>query len=232
MQNTYSKDGLILDMSVQKLQETGRNIIIDKSRHMNHGMCMNGTDIIQTKEGTSALSFDGVNDYVDCGNDESLNIISAITIEAWVNTNSLEDRKIITRVKGNGWQDIVYQMCVSDGKILLGVYNGSSGGMNSVVSESIETNKWYHVVATLDNQYVRLYVNNVKYETLNTIGTVMSNHSIHTKIGTWITSNYFQGLIDEVRIYNRALSLEEVRGNMFASKRYKYMRGVQKCGVQ
>ena len=220
-----SSKGLVLDMSIQKLQETGRNIIIDKSRHMNHGMCMNETNIIQTKEGIGAGSFDGVNDYVDCGNDESLNIISAITIEAWVNTNSLEDSKIITRVIGSGWGNIVYQIHIGDGKIQWMVYNGSSDGINTVVSGSIETNKWYHVVATLDNQYVRLYVNNVKYETLNTIGTLMNNPLIHTRIGTWITSNYFHGLIDEVRIYNRALSLEEIRGNMFASKRYHFMRG-------
>ena len=179
-----------------------------------------------------ALDFDGDDDYVDCGNDESLNIISAITIEAWVNTNSLETREIITRVNGNDWGHIVYQIHIGDKKIQWRVYNGSSGGINIVVSGSIETNKWYHVVATLDNQYVRLYVNNVKYETLNTIGTLLSDPSIHTRIGTWITAYNFKGLIDEVRIYNRALSLEEIKNNMFASKRYKYMRGVQKCGVQ
>jgi len=232
MQNTYSKDGLVLDMSVQKLRETGRDIIRDKSRHMNHGMCINGTNIIQTKEGICAGSFDGVNDYVDCGNDESLNIISAITIEAWVNTNSLEDRKIITRVKGSQWVDRVYQMYVIGGKINWMVYNGLPNGIIDVKSGAIETGKWYRVVGTFDSSYVRLYVNNVKYETLNTIGTLTSNPSIHTRIGTWITSNYFHGLIDEVHIYNRALSAEEVRGNMFTSKRYRYMRGVQKCGVQ
>ena len=171
MQNTYSKDGLILDMSVQKLQETGRDIIRDKSRHMNHGMCINETNIIQTKEGIGAGSFDGVNDYVDCGNDESLNIISAITIEAWVNTNSLEDRKIITRVKGSQWVDRVYQMYVIGGKINWMVYNGLPNGIIDVKSGAIETGKWYRVVGTFDSSYVRLYVNNVKYETSNTIGT-------------------------------------------------------------
>jgi len=226
MQNTYSKDGLILDMSVQKLRETGRDIIRDKSRHMNHGMCMNGTNIIQTKEGIGAGSFDGVNDYVDCGNDASLNIISAITIEAWVNTNSLEDRKIITRVKDASWEGRVYQMHTLHEKINWKVFNGLPYGMINVESEAIETGKWYRVVGTFDSSYVRLYVNNVKYETSNTIGTLSNNPSIHTRIGTWITSNYFHGLIDEVRIYNRALSAEEVRGNMFASKRYKYMRGI------
>jgi len=226
MQNTYSKDGLVLDMSILKFRETGRDIIRDKSKHMNHGMCMNETNIIQTKEGIGAGSFDGVNDYVDCGNDESLNIISAITIEAWVNTNSLEDRKIITRVKGSQWVDRVYQMYVIGGKINWMVYNGLPNGIIDVKSGAIETGKWYRVVGTFDSSYVRLYVNNVKYETLNTIGTLTSNPSIHTRIGTWITSNYFHGLIDEVHIYNRALSIEEVKNNMFASKRYRYMRGV------
>ena len=225
MQNTYSKDGLVLDMSILKFRETGRDIIRDKSKHMNHGMCMNETNIIQTKEGIGAGSFDGVNDYVDCGNDESLNIISAITIEAWVNTNSLEDRKIITRVKGSQWVDRVYQMYVIGGKINWMVYNGLPNGIIDVKSGAIETGKWYRVVGTFDSSYVRLYVNNVKYETLNTIGTLTSNPSIHTRIGTWITSNYFHGLIDELRVYNRALSAEEIRDNMFASKRYHFMRG-------
>ena len=223
MQNTYSKDGLVLDFSNFGITEIGRTIVRDKSRHGNHGTCY-GAKIIQMNEQIPVMNFDG-NGYVDCGNDESLNIISAITIEAWVNTNSFGGRKIITRVKGSGWGDIVYQIHIGDGKIQWRVYNGSSGGINTVVSGSIETNKWYHVVATLDNQYVRLYVNNVKYETSNTIGTLMSNPSIHTRIGTWITSNYFHGLIDELRVYNRALSLEEIRGNMFTSKRYHFMRG-------
>ena len=82
MQNTYSKSGLVLDISGQKLQETGRDIIRDKSRHMNHGMCVN-TNIIQTKEGTSVFSFNGVNDYINCGNDTSLNPTEAITVECW-----------------------------------------------------------------------------------------------------------------------------------------------------
>jgi len=83
-----SSKGLVLDMSIQKLQETGRNIIIDKSRHMNHGMCMNETNIIQTKEGIGALSFNGVNDYVDCGNDASLKPTKVVTMEFWVNLSS------------------------------------------------------------------------------------------------------------------------------------------------
>jgi len=218
-----SSKGLVLDMSVQKLQETGRDIIRDKSRHGNHGTCY-GAKIIQTNEQIPVMNFDG-NGHIDCGNNESLNITDAITIETYVNIKLMVNQKIITRVTGSGWGAIVYQMYVSDGKIGWKVYNGLLYGMNIVESDAIETNKWYHVVGTFDISYVKIYVNNVKYETSNTIGTLMSNPLIHTRIGTWVTSNYFHGFINELRIYNRALSAEEIRGNMFASKRYHFMRG-------
>ena len=95
-----SSKGLVLDMSV-KLQETGRNIIRDKSRHENHGTCY-GAKIIQMNEQIPVMNFDG-NEYVDCGNNESLNITDAITIEAYVNIKLMVNQKIITRVKGSYW---------------------------------------------------------------------------------------------------------------------------------
>ena len=88
MQNTYSKDGLVLDMSVQKLQETGRDIIRDKSRHMNHGMYINETNIIQTKEGICALSVDGIDDYVEVSDNASLKPTKVVTMEFWANPSS------------------------------------------------------------------------------------------------------------------------------------------------
>ena len=77
---------------------------------------------------------------------------------------------------------------------------------------------------------MKIYVNG-KLKSSSVKTGAMSLNENNTIMGFWINM-FFKGLIDEVRIYNRALSIEEVRGNMFASKRYKYMRGVQKCGVQ
>ena len=223
MQNTYSKNGLVLDFSNFGITETGRTIVRDKSRYGNHGTCY-GAKIIQTNEQIPVMNFDG-NGYVDCGNNESLNITDAITIDAYVNIKLMADQKIITRVKGASWEDRVYQMYVAGEKIQLMFYNGLPGGIIHVMSGAIKTDKWYHVVGTFDSSYVWLYVNNVKYETLNTMGTLLNDPSIHTRIGTWMGTVCLNGLIDEVRIYNRALSAEEFRGNMFASKRYHFMRG-------
>jgi len=230
MQNTYSKGGLILDMSIQKLQETGRNIIIDKSRHMNYGMCMNETNIIQTKEGTSALSFDGVNDYVEVPNNASLNPgFNDFTVEVWFKLNSVgtENASILYYKKS--------------------LYEASAGGgyftyawkphwtWDSGASFPVNVGEWYHAVVVYDhlNQYV--YKNGQLVYSRAQTGDMGTNTDVLT-IGARNLSGdvslFFPGLIDELHIYNRALSAEEVRGNMFTSKRYKYMRGVQKCGVQ
>jgi len=232
MQNTYSKSGLVLDISGQKLRETGRDITRDKSRHMNHGMCINGMNIMQTKEGTSALSFDGIDDYINCGNDTSLNPTEAITVECWA--------KLDAATMGENLYDPIIQR---NNTYLLRAEKGTSGvsfnffiytetswepGAYSVSHFAFGV--WHHVVGTYNRQHVKIYVNG-KLKGSSARNGAMSLTGNNTVIGFWI-NNYFQGLIDEVRIYNRALSAEEVRGNMFASKRYRYMRGVQKCGVQ
>jgi len=237
MQNTYSKSGLVLDISGQKLQETGRDIIIDKSRHMNHGMCINETNIIQTKEGTSALSFNGVNDYVDCGNDTSLNVGNILSIEVWIRANNLSSRHVLFSTRKDA----------DTGSFVLEVGTGN-GGTNRVTVNSpgvwnLETqnnaiflNSWYHIVYTKSGTEVgsqKLYINGISQSLLtDNPQTFVDNDAIKLIGSISGTSNFFHGLIDEVRIYNRTLSAEEVRGNMFASKRYKYMRGIQKCGVQ
>jgi len=226
MQNTYSKSGLVLDISGQKLQETGRDIIRDKSRHMNHGMCINETNIMQTKEGICALSFDGVNDYINCGNDTSLNPTEAITVELWAKfdvaaAGEASYSSLISR-------DSAYLLRkdeeTSSGNISFFIYDGTSWEPRANSDLQPTFGVWYHVVGTYNCQHVKIYINGKLKGSAARTGAIHTN-DLNTIMGfhyQW----YFKGLIDEVRIYNRALSAEEVRGNMFTSKRYKYMRGV------
>jgi len=226
MQNTYSKSGLVLDISGQKLQETGRDIARDKSRHMNHGMCVNGTDIIQTKEGICALSFNGVNDYVNCGGDASLNPTEAITVECWakIDATAMEGKLYAPIIRRNNTYLLRVDKGSSGGNFILFIYSGTSWepGAYSVSQFAFEV--WHHVVGTYDRQHVKIYVNG-KLKGLSDRTGAMPLNGNNTVMGFW-SDDFFPGLIDEVRIYNRALSIEEVKNNMFASKRYMYMRGV------
>jgi len=232
MQNTYSKDGLVFDMSVQKLQKTGRDIIRDKSRHMNHGMCMNGTNIIQTKEGICALSLNEMNDYIDCGEDTCLKPTKVVTMEFWTNPSSYSNdelnRCLGFAIQGgySFWQwannGVPQKWYIELNKI------GNTRRYMEVGINQIPLNTYTHIVIIFDteNDKITVYKNGAFFQE----GSIVTGDIVYS--GNFLIGDKFKGIFDEVRVYNRALSIEEVRGNMFASKRYKYMRGVQKCGVQ
>jgi len=188
--------------------------IYDGSDEGNNG-AIHGAKWGKGKEG-SALQFDGTDDYVDCGNDESLNITDAITIEAWVKLNcplssmpatypgyyGVTDKFAFWWSKTNGTLDFKW-------KDNLEVWHNTRNN-----SFTFSENIWYHLVFTYDGEYARGYVDGVEIINENYVGSMLSsNYSI--RIGK--ADNPFNGTIDEVRIYNRTLSAEEIR--------YHYNRG-------
>ena len=232
MQNTYSKSGLVLDMSVQKLQETGRDIIRDKSRHMNHGMCINETNIIQTKEGICALSLDGVNDYVEVPDNASLKPTKVVTMEFWANPSSYSD-VTLNRCLGFAiqegysfwqWADNGVPACWS---MELNKINNTRRKIEPGINQ-IPLNTYTHIVIIFDteNGKITVYKNGAFFQDKS----IVTGDIVYS--GKFLIGDKFKAIFNDVRIYNRALSAEEVRGNIFVSKRYRFMRGVQKCGVQ
>jgi hypothetical protein len=180
----------------------------DASGNGNHGTIY-GAKWTQGKSGTG-LSFDGVDDYVDCGNAASLNITSAITIEVWV-----KFPKLITEYPSSQWPSIVekggsYYIWVNGGQnIELGIYKGGAVQPLYLSSSLFQKDVWYHLVFTYDGSYRKAYLNGE----LKAAGSTTRNIDITANpvyIGRHGTQ-YFSGLIDEVRIYNRALSPEEIR---------------------
>jgi len=220
-----SSKGLVLDMSIQKLQETGRNIIRDKSRHMNHGMCMNETNIIQTKEGIGAGSFDGVNDYVDCGNDTSLEPTKVATMELWVNLSSYSNVVANHQFGFLRYDGYTFWQRADNGVphiwvIELNMIGGTSRSLDLPI-DTIPLNTNTHIVIIFDGEHGKLtfYKNGAFFQDKS----IVTGDIVYS--GNFFIGYKFNDLIDEARVYNRALSAEEVRGNMFASKRYHFMRG-------
>ena len=180
----------------------------DFSRHRNHGT-IHGATWTQGKFG-KALSFDGIDDYVDCGNDESLDITDAITIAAWVKPVVGDVSKTIL---GKVSFRTGYMMYQAEGKryqVYLG--NGSDwvawGGTYSFVD-----NKWTHIAftASMTDSKLRLYVDGVQHDSFDISSPwISSKNPFKIGKGEYGTGS-FNGTIDEVRIYNRALSEEEIK---------------------
>jgi len=163
-----------------------------------------------------ALEFDGIDDYIDCGNDDSLNIRNEITMSAWVNLSS--------RPAKNHWFDIItkgdmtYNMYVQGADTALTTlalhFDLDTGekDLEDLTSIDIPPGQWTHVAVTFDGTDFKLYVNGVLDHTENAPGIIDDNAG-EDLILVKGNGDYFEGSLDDVRIYNRAMVFEEVAGS-------------------
>ena len=169
-----------------------------------------------TGKSAGALSFDGVDDYVNAGSGASLNITDAITIEAWAYAKILTWYGGIASNQGGGTFE-GFMLGYRYGYWYFSVGNGVTRDLLAANSE-YQVNTWYHVVGVRRSGTNYLYVNGVQQSATGVLTPVASN--LNWLMGRYFSNYdgyYFNGLIDEVRIYNRALSAEEIR--------YHYNRG-------
>ncbi len=153
----------------------------------------------------NAVSFDGTNDYINAGNGASLTNISSFTYEAWIYRTGTSNYPGIFGRTTVGKADMRFD---GAGAYLFIFVNGTQLGIGN-----INLNTWYHVVGTWDGTYIKGFLNGNYVGNNTAIAPSFANEYLF--IGQRNTgSDYFNGLIDEVRIYNRALSQEEINQTM------------------
>ena len=151
----------------------------------------------------NAITFDGTDDYVDCGSGDSLKITHSLTIEAWVKPDALGARRGI--VYKNYFNEFAW-MLHSGGEMRFLHGDGSHEELSSN-SGVVELNEWQHVavVRRMSDKKILFYVNgNSAGEDSFTTANITSTESV-VKIGYYFWGDkYFDGAIDEVRISNVA----------------------------
>ena len=162
-----------------------------------------------------ALAFDGVNDFVTVPDHSELDLTNAMTLEAWVNPSAL----------GTTWRTVLFKeqaahmtyalyASTSTGRPTGQVYVG--GQRDARGPAALATGTWTHLAATYDNATLRLYVNGAQAATLATSGPATVSTGPLKLGGNAIWGEWFAGRIDDVRVYNRALSASEVQSDMNA----------------
>ena len=164
----------------------------------------------------NALDFDGDNDYVDCGNDVSLDMTNSITIEAWINANSWKTEIWRGSIVGKDNTDNTgYNLrCGENGR--LSFVNGISNSWPEVQSFQImSTNEWYHVTGVYDGVSQKIYINGELVGENTVTGTIGTNSlDVYIAASPGYADRHFDGKIDEVRIWNVARIETEIRENM------------------
>lgn len=194
----------------------------DRSGQNNHGTLTNGPVQAVGRIG-QALNFDGVNDYVDIGDKSSMEGLSEISVSAWIKTNQITaDGEIVTKGAAGQAVWLLFQNDIGSvsgrtNMFTFAVGNGSTLTRIEGATGIAKVEQWTHVVGVWKQspETINLYVNGVQDSSTPTLsGVTMTTGADSVRIGddgSLGGTNVFNGLIDEVRFYNRALSADEVR---------------------
>ena len=161
-----------------------------------------------------ALNFDGEGDYVEVPVDEELNV-EQITMAAWVKTDDPEPAQLMFVLNREMTYPGTYTLWLDNTNYKWGAQvrlDGDEANGVIVYSNNVATTDWTHIAATYDGVYLKLYIDGVtQADTEKVAGFIDPDNSDILTLGahTYFLLN-FTGSIDDVRIYDRALSADEI----------------------
>jgi hypothetical protein len=204
-----------------KFDEGSGGVAHDSSGNDNDGT-LNGP-VEWTADGKlgGAMKFTGPYNFIQVQSSPSLNMTDAITIAAWINPSWTGNNRILQKSSGGG--DNQYRLLKEWGDNMIFHLPGLSNDRLEFVGLP-PAGEWTHLAATYDGSTMRVYYNGVvagEQASSGQMGTSDGTLCIGTKHETAPAGDEFNGMLDDVRIYNRALSQSEIKklgGNPLASK--------------
>lgn len=184
----------------------------DASGNGNTGVITGAAWTSQSKFG-SALSFDGVNDWITVNDAASLDLTNAMTLSAWVYPTALASwRTALLKERAGGLGYALYAS--SDTSRPSGYVNVGGADRDATGAAALALNGWSHLAVTYDGAALRLYVNGAQVASQAVAGGLPASTGMLRIGGNGVWGEYFQGRIDEVRIYNRAQTAAEIQTDM------------------
>jgi hypothetical protein len=188
----------------------------DASGNNNTATLLGGPAWVTGKYG-KALSFDQVNDYLSVPNSPSLNFSgNAMTLSMWINPGTVSgDSAVLGKFWNTNMSSPYYQygLELSGGKPQF--YIGTSTGlMGAGMDTSLALNQWTHFAVVFNGLSAQFYVNGTMVSS-KSLATGITARGMPLRMGADADiSQFYKGLLDNVRIYNRALSGAEVTTDM------------------
>jgi Concanavalin A-like lectin/glucanases superfamily len=199
-QATSGPGGLVAAYSFDEGSGTG---VADASGSGNGGSFGTATWSTAGKYG-NALSFNGSSARVTVPDSSSLRLTDGMTLEAWVYPTTVN----------SAWRDVIYKgsddyyleatSSNSGRPVAGGIFGGTYG--ETYGTNNLASNAWTHLAATYDGTTLRLYVNGTQVSSIARSGTIKASAGPLTIGGDPLYGQYFTGRIDDVRIYDAALT--------------------------
>ena len=196
-----------------KMEVGSGSTLIDNSGYLNNA-AVKGTPVwINGMEG-QAIRFSGSGQYATVPHNASLDMTYAVTIAAWMKPERMATQYVVKKAT-NGSTDGYELSMSSTGQIFFRINQKSSGNtyrLDSKVKYPVDGNTWMHAAATYDGAYIRLYIDGTENAVMPLSSPVpINNNSLPLSIAAESNGVYpYKGALDEVYLYNRALSADEI----------------------
>ncbi|MDP3723212.1 MAG: LamG-like jellyroll fold domain-containing protein [Candidatus Omnitrophota bacterium] len=207
-------------ISYWQMDKTSGSGVVGDAKGSNDGTAVNGPTIVAGKL-SNALSFNGTTQYVDLGNKTAWDFgTGGFTIAAWIKTSATTGQLIYFRQDdGNAHNPYVHFLVTGSGFLSVAV-RGTEAVYHELTATTgaVNDGAWHHVVlrSTGSNGTLYAYRDGVEVASRALGATTVNYASAPASIGVYrqnwvgVTSTFFNGQIDEVGIWSRALSASEV----------------------
>jgi len=156
-----------------------------------------------------AVKFNGTSDYLAAPDSASLDIKGdRLTLAAWVNANSWATSHMIRKIPDTGTGSIYFIRVQSN--VLRGDIATPAGTVVVQGVTAVRAQEWVHAALVYDGAEGRVYLNGVVDGRASLSGKITESNN-ELRIGRGEPAGYLNGTIDDVRIYNRALTVEEIK---------------------
>jgi hypothetical protein len=153
-----------------------------------------------------SFNFDGLDDYVNCGNSASLQFSNTLSVSCWVKTSTSGKGILAIRVGSTPTQEAF--SLTSSGEVRM------NNGTRLTANTSILDNNYHHVVVTyntsLATNNLKIYIDGILDNSVNRTTVIQGSGTNYLIIGEYRASNFFNGNIDEVSVFNSELSSSDV----------------------
>ena len=207
---------LYLDMDAGSIEGT---LLKDRSGYRNNGTVSGATPTSSGKI-NGALSFNGIDDYVQVSDSASLRP-AQFTVSSWIKINAYPAvlGSILRKECVPSWRNN-YAFSLDATK--LNAVSCDNVGNSVIVSKVLNVGQWYFVTLTYNGSVLTLYVDGT-YVGVSAAFTLYVYTTSNLLIGSYFTAGVdrypFGGIIDEVRIWSRALSASEIKSEFIKSEK-------------
>jgi len=157
----------------------------------------------------------GAGNYLEVGDSDSLDITKALTISCWVKIMGLTGDNQSGVEKGAAWVSGEYNLLpVYGGGVLLQMFDLPEECDDEAIGGSVSDGEWHFITGTWDGGTIAVYIDAKESRALPCKGELIPNNDLlfigcRGGSGRWVN-----GFMDEIKIYNRALSIEEIEKDM------------------